>query len=95
MQTCTLRDLVLEGAAAPPETDPQVAGLKSSADMVAAIETAVRFYEEPPTKGMTVETPWSNLRLTAGDWAEAFGAREPGTPHNPGAIRSGQSCSRS
>ncbi len=50
--------------------------------MVAAIETAVRFYEEPPTKGMTVETPWSDLRLTAGDWAEAFGAREPGTPHN-------------
>jgi DNA helicase IV len=82
VQTCTLRDLVPEGAAAPPETDPQVAGLKSSADMVAAIETAVRFYEEPPTKGMTVETPWSNLRLTAGDWAEAFGAREPGTPHN-------------
>jgi DNA helicase IV len=82
VQTCTLRDLVPEGAAAPPENDPHVAGLKSSADMVAAIETAVRFYEEPPTKGMTVETPWSNLRLTADDWAEAFGAREPGTPHN-------------
>jgi hypothetical protein len=82
VQTCTLRDLVPEGAAAPPEADPHVASLKSSADMVAAVETAVRFYEEPPTKRMTVETPWSDLRLTAEDWAEAFAAREPGTPHN-------------
>ena len=51
VQTCTLRDLVPEGAAAAVETDPDVARLKSSADMVRAIEPAVRFYEEPPTKG--------------------------------------------
>jgi DNA helicase IV len=82
VQTCTLRDLVPEGAAAAIETDPDVARLKSSADMVKAIEPAVRFYENPPTEGMTVETPWSDIRLSAGDWAEALEAPEPGTPHN-------------
>ena len=82
VQTATLRDLVAEGAAATIETDPEVARLKSSADLVKAIETAVRFYENPPTRGMTVETPWSDMRLSADDWAEAFEAPEPGTPHN-------------
>jgi hypothetical protein len=82
VQTCTLRDLVAEGAAAGVETDPDVALLKSSARLVEAIEAAVRFYEEPPAKGMTVETPWSALRLSAADWAEAFEAAEPGAPHN-------------
>jgi len=82
VQTCTLRDLVTEGAAAVSETDPRVARLKSSADLVKAIEPAVRFYEEPPTTPMTVETPWSDIRLSADDWAQAFEAAEPGTPHN-------------
>ncbi|MFF9126747.1 RNA polymerase recycling motor ATPase HelR [Streptomyces sp. NPDC014889] len=82
VQTCTLRDLVAEGAAAAVESDPDVALLKSSADMVKAIEKAVRFYEEPPAEGMTVTTPWSDVRLTADDWAAAFEAVEPGTPHN-------------
>ncbi|MEU2561046.1 RNA polymerase recycling motor ATPase HelR [Streptomyces longispororuber] len=82
VQTCTLRDLVAEGARAVPESDPDVARLKSSADMVKAIETAVRFYEEPPATGMTVTTHWSDIRLTADDWAVAFAAAEPGTPHN-------------
>ena len=80
--TCTLRDLVAEGATAGTETDPEVARLKSSADLVGAIEEAVRFYEEPPTKGMTVATNWSDLWLSADDWAEAFAAPDPGTPHN-------------
>src|SRR5947208_7487928 len=82
VQTCTLRDLVAEGATAATETDPDVARLKSSADLVKAIEAAVRFYENPPTKGMTVETHWSDIWLSADDWAEAFQAPEPGTPHN-------------
>jgi hypothetical protein len=82
VQTCTLRDLVPEGAAATPETDPEVARLKSSADLVKAIEAAVRFYENPPAEPMTVETPWSAIRLGAGDWAEAFDAAEPGIAHN-------------
>ncbi|MFD8967433.1 RNA polymerase recycling motor ATPase HelR [Streptomyces sp. NPDC059568] len=82
VQTCTLRDLVAEGAGAAIEADPDVALLKSSVDMVKAIETAVRFYEEPPAKGMTVTTHWSDIWLSAGDWAVAFEAAEPGTPHN-------------
>ncbi len=82
VQTCTLQDLVPEGAAAAIETDPDVARLKSSADMVKAIEKAVRFYENPPAKGMTVTTPWADVRLSPDDWAEAFEAPEPGTPHN-------------
>jgi len=82
VQTCTLRDLVTEGAAAAIETDPDVARLKSSADLVDAIEAAVRFYEKPPTKAMTITTHWSDLRLNAADWAEAFGAAEPGVAHN-------------
>ncbi|MFC4591977.1 RNA polymerase recycling motor ATPase HelR [Sphaerisporangium corydalis] len=82
VQTCTLRDLVAEGAAAATETDPEVARLKSSADLVEAIEPAVRFYENPPTTGMTIATPWSDLWLGTDDWAEAFEAPEPGTPHN-------------
>ena len=82
VQTCTLRDLVPEGAAAAVETDPDVALLKSSADMVEAIEPAVRFYEEPPTEGMEVETPWGDIWLSADDWAEAFESPDPGTPHN-------------
>ena len=82
MLTCTLRDLVAEGAGAAIETDPDVALLKSSAELVNAIETAVRFYEEPPTRPMTVTTDWADLRLSADDWAEAFEAPDPGTPHN-------------
>jgi len=82
VQTCTLRDLVAGGAEAAMETDPEVARLKSSVDMVQSIETAVRFYENPPATGMTVETPWSEIWLSAGDWVEAFEAPAPGTPHN-------------
>jgi hypothetical protein len=82
VQTCTVRDLVTEGAAAGVEPDPDVALLKSSADMVKAIEPAVRLYEEPPTDGMEVETPWADIWLSAADWAGAFEAPDPGTPHN-------------
>jgi hypothetical protein len=82
VQTCTLRDLVAEGAAASTEPDPNVARLKSSADLVKAIEPAVRFYENLPAKPMAVETPWSDIWLSPDDWAEAFEAAEPGTAHN-------------
>jgi DNA helicase IV len=56
VQTCTLRDLLAEGAGAIDETDPEVGRLKSSADLVKTVEAAVRFYEQPPAKPMTVET---------------------------------------
>lgn len=82
VRTCTLADLVPEGATAVDETDPEVARLKASAGMVRAVEPAVRFSERPPTEGMTVETPWADVWLSTTDWAEAFDAPEPGTPHN-------------
>jgi hypothetical protein len=82
VQTCTLLDLVAEGSAVTLETDPDVARLKSSTDLMKAIEPAVSFYEEPPTKGMTVATHWSDVWLDTDDWAEAFEAAEPGVAHN-------------
>ncbi len=82
VQIATLADLVPGGAAAAAEADPDVARLKASADMVKAIEPAVRFYENPPATPMTVQTGWSDIRLSPGDWAEALQAPEPGTPHN-------------
>ncbi len=82
VQTCTLRDLIAEGAAATIEADPDVARLKSSADMVRAIDAAVRIYEQPPTEGMTVTTDVADIWLGTDDWIEAFGAPDPETPHN-------------
>jgi hypothetical protein len=82
VQICTLSDLVAEGSAAAAETDPEVARLKSSSDMIKAIEPAVRLYEEPPTKGLLVETDWADLWISAADWVEAFESPDPGTPHN-------------
>ncbi len=87
VQICTLRDLVPEGAAATTEADRDVARLKASADLVAAIDAAVKFYEKPPAKPMTVQTHWSDIRLSADDWAEAFEAPEPGTPHNDARLQ--------
>jgi len=77
-----LRDLVPEGAAAAAEADPEVARVKSSAEMVTAIEPAVRLYEEPPSEGLLVQTDEADVWVSPGDWAEAFDAPEPGTPHN-------------
>ncbi len=82
VRTCTVRDLVPEGAAAGPERDPEVARLKSSAALVRAVEKAVRFYEEPPAGPTHVTTDWGDLTVTGDDWAEAFDAPGPGTPHN-------------
>ncbi|WP_031067944.1 RNA polymerase recycling motor ATPase HelR [Streptomyces sp. NRRL WC-3742] len=83
VRTCTLRDLLPEGAQAGTEADPEVARLKATTGMVTeAIDAAVRLYEEPPTEGLTVETYWADLPLTPADWANAFAAVEPGTPHN-------------
>lgn len=82
VHTCTLRDLVTEGRNATEERDPAVAQLKSTLRMTDAIDAAVTFYEQPPTQNMIVETEWADLKLTPDDWIEAFGAAEPGTPHN-------------
>ena len=82
VQTCTVRDLLPEGAAAVEEPDPAVARLKADARMADAVEPAVGLYETPPTDALEVTTAWGDVRLSARDWAEAFDAREPGTPHN-------------
>jgi DNA helicase IV len=87
VRTCTLRDMVAEGATAAAETDPEVARLKSSADLVGAIERAVRFYEEPPGTASTIRTDWGEVRVSAADWAEAFAAADPGMPHNEARER--------
>ncbi len=82
VQTCTLRDLVPEGKTARAETDPAVGRLKSSAELVGAIEAAVRFYEEPPNSPTTLKVHDAEVQISTADWAEAFEAPPPGTPHN-------------
>jgi DNA helicase IV len=87
VQTCTLRDLVVEGAVATPEPDAEVARLKSSARLLDAIEAAVRFYEEPPETTTTVSTHWADVEVTVDDWAEAFAAPDETLPHNEARDR--------
>jgi len=82
VQTCTLRDLVLEGASARPEPDSRVAALKASGRWAEAVEAAVRHHERPPQGGLVVETEWADVMLDAEDWAEAFASAEPGLSHN-------------
>ncbi|KQX08351.1 AAA family ATPase [Leifsonia sp. Root1293] len=82
VETCTLRSLVAEGAAAVPEGDARVAALKASAGLLRAVEAAVGHYERPPARTVTVETPWADVILTPGDWADAFAAPEGGVSHN-------------
>ena len=80
--TGTIRDLVVEGASAAAESDPDIVRLKSSAEVVGAVQAAVHLHERPPTEAMTVETPWGDVSLGAEEWAEAFDSADPGTPHN-------------
>jgi DNA helicase IV len=82
VQICTLRDLLPEGAAAGVEDDPEVAALKSSADLVKAVDEAVAHYERPPSQELGIDTPWSQLRLSAVGWADAFEAADPASSHN-------------
>ncbi|WP_169582002.1 RNA polymerase recycling motor ATPase HelR [Microbacterium thalassium] len=82
VESCTLRDLVPEGAEASVEASLEVAALKSSAAMVRAVEAAVAYHEVPPARALTVETAWTDVILGPREWAEAFAAVEPGTPHN-------------
>ncbi|GAA2484471.1 RNA polymerase recycling motor ATPase HelR [Terrabacter carboxydivorans] len=81
VQTCTLRDLVPEGSTATTEHEPEVARLKASTALVDAIEPAVGLYEEPPTRGTEVVTPWAQVWLSPADWQEAFAAGAH-LPHN-------------
>jgi len=82
VQTCTVRDLVAEGRGAVAEADVRTARLKADVRMVAAIEPAIRLYEEPPAERMLIETQWADVPLLARDWIDAFAAAEVGVPHN-------------
>lgn len=82
VRTCTLADLVPQGATAAPERDQAVADLKADARMVAAIGPAIRFYEEPPVEPLRVRTPFVDVQVEPQDWETAFDAPSPGTPHN-------------
>ena len=94
VQTCTLRDLVPEGATAGPRPTRRWPGSSRPRDLVAAIEPAVRFYEEPPTEGMTVETPWGDLLAAAPTTGPRRSTRRPRHAAQRGPRRrSGRSCS--
>jgi len=82
VRTCTLTDMVSEGEIASIEADPEVVELKASRQLIEAIEPAVALYEEPPTLEFSVATDWGTATLGAQDWADAFDAVDPGTPHN-------------
>ncbi|APX32108.1 AAA family ATPase [Brachybacterium sp. P6-10-X1] len=82
VRTCTLADLVPEGAGARLEDDPQVAALKATSMLVEAIEPAVGLYEEPPRRDHQLETDWGAVLLGEEDFAEAFEAVDPATAHN-------------
>ena len=82
VQTCTLRDLVPEGAAARVESAPRTAALKADARLLDAVTNAVRAYERPPRQDIVVETEWVDIPLTPDDWVDAFDTVEPGTAHD-------------
>ena len=56
-------------------------GSKATAAMVAAVEPAVALYEEPHARG-SGRDPVGRPVVAPEDWAEAFAAVDPGTPHN-------------
>ncbi|TPW93942.1 AAA family ATPase, partial [Schumannella luteola] len=82
VQTCTVRDLVPEGATAADEVDPETARLKQDARLLEAVENAVRGYEHRPVDDLAVQTPWGVAVLGPQEWAEAFDAAEPDVSHN-------------
>lgn len=82
VRIATLGDLVPEGSAAVDDPDQRVARLKADARMERAIEIAVRLRENLPTRTVTLETRWGDLRVTPADWSEAFAAIDPGANHN-------------
>lgn len=94
VRTATLADLLPEGAGAVPETDVAVAALKASADMVKAVEPAVRFYEEPP-EPLLIKSDWGRCRSrpVTGRRRSGLRLRAPRTTRR--ASRSGTSCWRS
>jgi DNA helicase IV len=82
VRICTLRDLVPEGATVDDERDHRVRRLKASARLMDAIEPAVKYYEQPPTRELMVQTPWGDVEVGEAEWAEAFDSAESTAGHN-------------
>ncbi|MGX5681126.1 RNA polymerase recycling motor ATPase HelR [Schumannella luteola] len=82
VQVCTLRDLVAEGRSAGVEEGARVRELAASGALVDAVETLVARREQPPTRGLVVETDWAEIEVTPDDWADAFDAADRSAPHN-------------
>ena len=84
VQTCTLRDLVPEGAARRHRDRPGGRAAQGHPRRLVDADRAGRAVSTRSRRpqGMEVETPWADVWLSAADWAEAFDAPDPGTPHN-------------
>ncbi len=61
---------------------PTPGQLKGDARWTAAIDSAIAFYESPPTSPISIDTPWADLTLMPADWAEAFASLPVSTAHN-------------
>lgn len=64
------------------DDDQASASLKADARWTAAIDSAIAFYESPPTSPISIDTPWADLTLMPADWAEAFASLPVSTAHN-------------
>lgn len=95
VQTCTLGDLVPEGATAVVESDPEVARMKSSVEMVKAIESAVKFYEAPPAEGRRLRRPTPTSGSAARTGPRRLMPRNPAPRTTRPAMRCGRHCSPS
>jgi len=91
---CTLRGLVPEGETAVAERDQEVARAKASGRLLAAVTSAVDYYEQPPTTELTIETEWGDLELTATEGRRRSGNRMAPSRTTTRATRSGRRCSR-
>ena len=77
VQTCTLRNLVPEGAGAAAETDPDVALLEVDGRDGEGDRAGRAVLRGAAVEGMEVETPWSDIWLSADEWTEAFEVAGP------------------
>ena len=82
VQTCTLRDLVPEGATAAVEQDPDVARLKSAPPWCRRSRRRCGSTRSRRVRAPSSRPTGPTSRLSADDWAEAFARRDPGTAHN-------------
>ena len=83
VQTCTLRDLVPEGAAAVEEADPRggpAQGRRAAGGRRSSRPCGCTRSRRP--RGWRSTTPWGDVWVGTADWADAFDAPPPGAAHN-------------